>query len=199
MKECTKCGEVRSLDEFGPDKKNLDGKHFWCKSCMNKSTKERRKTKEGTVSLIYGSQRNSSRKRGHPMPDYSNLELRTWLFSQDLFHELFNKWVESGYDKWKKPSCDRIDNSEPYTLDNLQLMTWQENYENGNKGQRKGLLGTAIAHTPVLQYTLEDEFVAEYISQHEAKRVTGIDNSSISRCCSGGYKTAGGFIWKYKN
>lgn len=38
-------------------------------------------------------------------------------------------------------------------------------------------------------------------SAREASRITGIDVSSITNCCNGkrGYKSAGGYIWKYKN
>lgn len=31
----------------------------------------------------------------------------------------------------------------------------------------------------------------------EAERITGIDNTSIVRCCKGKQKHAGGYIWKY--
>lgn len=57
---------------------------------------------------------------------------------------------------------------------------------------------------PILQYTLDGEFVAEYPSTREAERQTGIKQTNISNCCIGairkGYKckSAGGFIWKYK-
>ena len=50
---------------------------------------------------------------------------------------------------------------------------------------------------PVIQYTLGCEFLAEYPSVLDAVRQTGIGHRSISRCCKGKYKTAGGFIWRY--
>jgi hypothetical protein len=33
----------------------------------------------------------------------------------------------------------------------------------------------------------------------DAERDTGIDNSSISKCCRGKMKTAGGYIWMYED
>lgn len=48
------------------------------------------------------------------------------------------------------------------------------------------------------QGTKGGEFVAEYPSELEASKQTGINSSSISLCCKGIYKTAGGSIWKYK-
>lgn len=53
---------------------------------------------------------------------------------------------------------------------------------------------------PVLQYTLDGEFVAEYPSLTEAGKQIGISNNHICNCCNNKphYKTAGGYIWKYK-
>lgn len=50
----------------------------------------------------------------------------------------------------------------------------------------------------VLQYDTNMEFIAEYNSINEAKRNTGVDASSIIRCCNSRAITAGGYIWKYK-
>ena len=41
------------------------------------------------------------------------------------------------------------------------------------------------------------ELLATFPSLHEAERVTGIANHSISSCCKGKQKSAGGYIWKY--
>lgn len=51
----------------------------------------------------------------------------------------------------------------------------------------------------VLQFTKEGEFVAEYSSAKEARRQTGINDTTIGLVCKGKGKTAGGFVWKYKN
>lgn len=44
-----------------------------------------------------------------------------------------------------------------------------------------------------------DGVVVRYESIGKAERVTGVDRSSISRCCDGKpyYKTAGGYKWRY--
>ena len=52
---------------------------------------------------------------------------------------------------------------------------------------------------PVSQYTIEGVFIASYESIHEAQRLTNINKNTISRCCRGIQKTAGGFKWAYKN
>lgn len=51
----------------------------------------------------------------------------------------------------------------------------------------------------VLQFTKEGEFIAEYSSAKEAWRQTGINDTTIGLVCKGRGKTAGGFVWKYKN
>ena len=53
---------------------------------------------------------------------------------------------------------------------------------------------------PVLQFTKNGTFIAEYPSTMEAARRTGICDETIRQCCSPKCinKTAGGFIWKYK-
>ena len=50
----------------------------------------------------------------------------------------------------------------------------------------------------ILQFSKYGEFIAEYPSFMEAERKTGISNSSICQCCKGKRKSAGGYIWKYK-
>lgn len=52
---------------------------------------------------------------------------------------------------------------------------------------------------PVIQYTKNFEFVAEFRSGYEAGRILGIDGSGILRCCRGKAKTCGGFIFRFKN
>lgn len=52
---------------------------------------------------------------------------------------------------------------------------------------------------PVCQYDLKAEFIKDYPSINEAGRITGVNPSSIRGCCRGKNKSAGGFIWIYKN
>lgn len=52
----------------------------------------------------------------------------------------------------------------------------------------------------VNQYDLNGNFIDEYESARQASRKLKIDCASISKCCNNkGYKSAGGFIFKYKN
>ena len=50
----------------------------------------------------------------------------------------------------------------------------------------------------VVQIDFNGFFVREFISIHEAYNVTKISRDTISKCCKGKYKQAGGYIWKFK-
>lgn len=51
----------------------------------------------------------------------------------------------------------------------------------------------------VCQYNLNAVYIKEYPSINEAGRITGINPSCIRGCCRGKNKSAGGFIWRYKD
>ena len=40
--------------------------------------------------------------------------------------------------------------------------------------------------------------IAEYPSAIEAQRATGTNRKRIRMCCNGKYKTAGGYLWRFK-
>ena len=52
---------------------------------------------------------------------------------------------------------------------------------------------------PILQYTLNDEFIKEYNSISAAATENNIRSNSIGNCCKKISKTSGGFKWYYKN
>lgn len=51
---------------------------------------------------------------------------------------------------------------------------------------------------PVLQYSLDGLLLNRFITTREAERVTGVDHSTIARCCKGRQRKAGGFKWEYE-
>lgn len=51
----------------------------------------------------------------------------------------------------------------------------------------------------IIQYAINGGLIGIYNSTMEAERNTNIDRSTIIRCCKNKQKTAGGYIWKYKN
>lgn len=51
---------------------------------------------------------------------------------------------------------------------------------------------------PVIQYDLNFKKIREWGSQLKASKETQINNRHISSCCNGKRKTAGGYIWRFK-
>lgn len=49
----------------------------------------------------------------------------------------------------------------------------------------------------VVQYNLEGEELARFVSASEASRKTGISKTCITRCCRGERVQTGGFLWEY--
>lgn len=50
----------------------------------------------------------------------------------------------------------------------------------------------------VAQYTKNGELIKIWDSQTEASESTGISQVSISQCCNGKVKTAGGYRWSFR-
>ena len=81
------------------------------------------------------------------------------------------------------PQVDHIDENKTHNyLNNLQ---WITNRDNCRKSHNK----------PILQYTLEGEFVREWSSATDVGKEA---QSNIWCCLNGRTKSAYGYIWKYK-
>lgn len=81
-------------------------------------------------------------------------------------------------------------------VENLEFCTYKYNLDYSNNWRKSA----KARLSPVLQYTMDGEFVTEYPSLTEASRQTGINAGNISSYCNGrkGYSHAGGYKWKYK-
>lgn len=56
-----------------------------------------------------------------------------------------------------------------------------------------------VLSKPILQFSLDGEFLGEYPSVKDAAEKTGVIKQNISSNLTGKYKTAGGFIWRHKD
>lgn len=72
--------------------------------------------------------------------------------------------------------------------DRKRLLSIRMSGEN-NPSYGKGL--------PVIQYTITGVMIKRYPTARAAERETGVDHSTISRCCKKKQKQAGGYVWKY--
>ena len=74
------------------------------------------------------------------------------------------------------------------------------NYWLGKTQSREHVDKMAKGHMkPILQYTKDNNFIKEWDSIILASKELNIHRGSISWNCKGKLKSAGGFIWKYKN
>ena len=77
--------------------------------------------------------------------------------------------------------------------ENLEWCDREYNCNFGTRNERDALTKSK----PVLQYTMEGEFVKEWKSIRECGR-NGYDQGHVAACCQGKQKYHKGFIWKYK-
>lgn len=123
-------------------------------------------------------------------------EMFIWLY--DSINEGYNTSAYSSHscnhteESKKKISESKIGEKSP--------MFGKHHSEESKKHISESMTGNHNSPTkPVLQYSKTGEFIAEYQSIREAERQTGCKSESVCRCCKGNHKSAGGFIWQYKN
>lgn len=116
-----------------------------------------------------------------------------------------------------KPMIDHIDTVRTNNrVENLRWCTLTENQNNPitlmkfsqtSRGRRfseetkKRLseIQKKIQLTPVYQLSIDGEIIKEWAGIKMAAEDLGIQRRSISHCCRGRYKTAGGYKWIYKH
>lgn len=198
-KKCSICGEIKLFSEFCKHKGHKYSLSSQCRVCKSEIKRTFYRTKCGLISSIHTRQKAKSRQRGHSLPSYTKQELENWCFSQKLFHELFKKWTENNYEALYVPSVDRINDYLPYTIDNIQLMTWNENNSKAYLDRKNGInnkVSKAVIGTNKI--TGEE---TEFCSACYAGRKLKISQSTISACCIGKlhYNSAGAYTWRFKN
>ena len=86
------------------------------------------------INTAIGGMRQRSQRKGFPLPQLNcRICLTAWAYANG-FQKLWDAYVSSEYDQNLKPSIDRLDNSKPYTTDNIRLVTWRENLDSWNRG-----------------------------------------------------------------
>jgi hypothetical protein len=92
--------------------------------------------------------------------------------------------------KLKKPKPPRSQQH----IDNLKKAA----KEGGFKGPVKDENWYKAVSKPILQFDKGQNLIAEWDSIQQASTKLNINRSDIGSVCNGRYKTAGGFIWKFK-
>lgn len=105
----------------------------------NAVTHRYERTKKGKLMRIYRNMRSrveGVQKQKHHLYDGKPLVSRDafyeWAMRPDSgFHELYDNWVSSEYDRALAPTVDRIDPERGYSFDNMEWVTHSENSRRG--------------------------------------------------------------------
>ena len=190
-----KCLELKPRNSFTIRLDRKSGLRSSCKSCSNIVSNDYKKTKEGLIRKILVQQKRSSEKRLHIPPKYSLDELRDWFYLQSNFNDLYNNWVSSNYDKNLTPSVDRKNDLEPYTFENIRLITWEDNCKKSHEDKLNGVTGRDMKK--VYQYDSDFNLIATYHSTAFASKQLGVSQSTISNRCRNNLRLVKGFYWSY--
>jgi len=195
-KYCPTCKKKLEVYCFNKNNSRKDGLMGQCRKCSKKHRDEVEKTKEGVLASIYRAQKASSLSRNHKKPDYTKEDFIKWCLCQKQFHDIFENWVNSNYNKWARPSVDRINDYIGYNMENIQIMTWKQNNEKSHIDRKSGRNNKMSKS--VIGWSLDGKLLKEYYSLSQASRDLKISVSNICNCCKGKRNKAGGFIWTYK-
>ena len=155
------------------------------KSKLLKNTQKFRETPKGVLTNMY------HKMKGRNVVDFSLQEFHDRFLNDKTFMRLFNEWINSGKDKMKKPSLDRILNKLHYTVRNTHMITWAEN-------RHKQVMERRSRKGSVVQY-LNGEQIAIYRSQREAVLKTGISQGNLSEHMNGKRRHVEGFTFKFES
>ena len=117
---------------------------------------------------------------------------------EEMFIRLFDS-TNGGYNTsaYSSHSCKHTEESKKKMS---EAKIGEKNYWYGkhHSEESKKKISESKGVNGILQFSKDGELIAEYPSTHEAERQTGCNHGHICDCCKGKYKSAGGFIWKYK-
>ena len=148
-----------------------------------KATDKFRKTKRGVLCNIYNGQ-----KERRPVLYYLE-DLISKFIDDKKFNRLFNEWVKSGYVKNRKPSIDRINFKKDYTIDNIEVKTWEDN-------RYKQRMEIKLINGKRVGAFKDSVLIKEFINQRIAADWAGCFQASISSACRKN-KIINGYEWKF--
>lgn len=146
-----------------------------------------RRTPHGVINTLYSSMKRRSLSRGHPLPKFTKVQLTKWLYDNG-YQELYDAWKDSGYNRWMKPSCDRLDDSKGYSFDNMRLVTWKENHDKNKRSLE------VKSRRRIQQVDLDGTIVKEWESVSAAKKDLGFE---VKNALKRKYLASDGYYYQY--
>jgi hypothetical protein len=135
-KKCTKCGEVKSLDEFGNEKKGKNGKSSRCKYCAKEYSKTFKKNNPEKIKEI---NKKYSEKNKENIKDYreANKE-KSKQYSKDYYKQHAIEFKEK-YKDYRYANKEKIDQykKDYYKLNKVRLNEKSKKYGIENKDKLK--------------------------------------------------------------
>lgn len=209
-KICCDCGQELPLDKFFKKSSNTDGYDIRCKKCRKlryKVDSEERYIRDMYIAQIY-----RSINRNMNLPNYTLEEFKDWVLVQNNWKQLWKNYSNSEFsDKGLAPSADRINANLPYTLDNINLTTWDMNKKHGHSDVKNNLQHNN--QRAVKQYDMDRNYIKTFPSIADALRSLGLSNTKstwgISSVCDHAIvksrktgkeytvKSYKGFIWEW--
>lgn len=180
MKDCVDCLTPKPLTEFRKKPSCKDGHEPRCKDCRN--IRYNKADPVRVFKKIYNSQILHSQRRGHTPPQYTLEEFLLWVDAQPNSVQLWDTYRDSNYNSTLKPSVDRLNDSFGYSLDNIQLISWNENR---NKGAKAKMAGEMSSARPVAAYNLDGTHHKNFTTTSEAARYVNASTSGIISVANG--------------
>lgn len=133
-KICKKCGKELPLNDFYKHPKMADGYFNVCKKCSNECRKQYYKkgahTKQKTEYMRHYRHTPMGRAnmllQGYNRIDKEKNREKGNLTAQWIVDNIFNKpCAHCGETDWTKLGCNRLDNSKPHTIENVEPCCWE--------------------------------------------------------------------------
>lgn len=137
------------------------------------------KTKEGRAYTLLQSYNKQDEKRGRNIGDLTAQWIVENILSKPCSH--------CGETDWHKIGCNRLDNSKPHTIDNVEPCCWKCNHRLATEEKRK----------PLDQIDkVTGEIIKTWESAYAVEKAITLNANHISSAARGQRKTCGGYIWK---
>lgn len=151
---------------------------------------------EQFITQCFSSVRYKSKRRGDPLPAFSKDDLRKWLYKNGL-REKWIVYIESGLDKNKRPSINRIDDYGRYEFENMELIEWRDNHlmgVNSKKHHERTAQHNKKYRLKCFIFSKDGRMIRECPDYYDAAEYLNVHYVSVSRAVNKKRKTLKGYV-----